>query len=103
MWFCEDISWAKFTIQKNGAQEKRLEKGNWKVDYVLSHTTPKKYIPEEALLPEHPWYVYDERTEVWLDTLEDKLEYEAWLCGHFHINKDVEKVHFLFGRYFKLL
>ena len=29
----------------------------------------------------------DNSTEEWLDTIEDKLEYEAWYLGHWHTDK----------------
>ena len=27
--------------------------------------------------------------------IEDKLSYDAWYCGHWHINKRIDKMHFL--------
>lgn len=38
----------------------------------------------------------DDSTERWLDRIEDTIEYNAWLCGHWHINKRIDRMHFLF-------
>jgi hypothetical protein len=38
----------------------------------------------------------DNSTAEWLDTIEDKLEYEAWYLGHWHTDKRIDKMHFLF-------
>ena len=38
----------------------------------------------------------DDSTERWLDTIEDHLSYKRWYCGHWHINKRIDKMHFLF-------
>ena len=34
--------------------------------------------------------------EEWLDTIEDKINYEAWYLGHWHTDKRIDKMHFLF-------
>jgi 3-oxoacid CoA-transferase subunit A len=39
----------------------------------------------------------DQSTEIWLDKIEESIEYKAWLCGHWHTDKRVDKVHFLFN------
>ena len=38
----------------------------------------------------------DKSTELWLDTIEKKLNYNAWYCGHWHMKKRIDKMHFLF-------
>ena len=75
---------------------KKLEKMNWKVDYVLSHTSPLKYEPVESFLPMIDQSTVDKTTEQWLDSIEDKLDYKRWYCGHYHIEKRIDKVCFLF-------
>ena len=37
----------------------------------------------------------DHSTEEWLDQIENKLDYNAWYCGHWHIDKRIDKMHFL--------
>jgi 3-oxoacid CoA-transferase subunit A len=78
--------------------ESRLELLKWKVDAVLSHTCPKKYMPTEYFLPmsesDRKWV--DTTTEEWLDELEGRLKYREWWCGHFHAEKFDHKMRFLF-------
>jgi len=74
--------------------EKQLS--NNKVDIVFSHTCPAKYIPTECFLPMIDQSTVDNSTEQWLDKVEDDLDYKAWYCGHWHTNKRIDKMHFLY-------
>ncbi len=65
--------------------ERVLEGCDWKVDVVLSHTCPLRYEPTEAFLPCLDQSTVDTCTEEWLNTIEERLSYERWYCGHFHI------------------
>lgn len=38
----------------------------------------------------------DDSTERWLDEVEESLDYNIWMCGHWHINKRIDKMHFLY-------
>lgn len=76
--------------------EEQLAKADNKVDAVFSHTCPFKYEPIEVFLPSIDQSTVDSSTEHWLDNIEDKLDYKAWYCGHWHINKHIDKIHFLF-------
>ena len=67
-----------------------------KIDVVLSHTCPYKYEPTEVFLPFIDQSTVDASTEHWLDKIEDSLNYKAWFCGHWHVNKRIDKMHFLF-------
>lgn len=63
---------------------------------VLSHTCPFKYEPTEVFLPMIDQSTVDASTEHWLDQIEEAIEYQAWFCGHWHVNKRIDKMHFLF-------
>lgn len=76
--------------------EKMLDDCDWKIDQVLSHTCPYGKIPTEAFLSGVNQKEVDNSTEKWLDIIESKLCYERWLCGHWHIDKIYEKLHFLY-------
>lgn len=76
--------------------ENALAARNWQVDLILSHTCPARYIPQEALLPGLDQSRADRSTENWLDTLAARTAYRRWYCGHWHINKAVDRVQFLY-------
>lgn len=75
----------------------KLENLNRKVDVVLSHTCPERYIPLEAFLSGIDQSTVDNSTEEWLGQVEKQLEYGTWLCGHWHINKRIDKLQFLYN------
>lgn len=76
--------------------ESALDTLSWRVDAVLTHTCPYRYIPREAFLGCVDQSTVDNSTEHWLDAIESRLNYKAWYCGHWHINKRIDKMHFLF-------
>ena len=65
-------------------------------DIVLSHTCPFKYEPTEMFLDCIDQCTVDDSTERWLDTIEESIQYKAWFCGHWHTDKRIDKMHFLF-------
>lgn len=77
--------------------EKKLDELGWKIDSVLSHTCPARYIPTEAFLSGINQATVDHSTEDWLDTIAERLDYSRWYCGHWHIDKHLEDFSFLFN------
>lgn len=67
-----------------------------KMDVVFSHTCPDRYKPIECFLAGIDQSTVDDSTERWLGDLERSITYSAWYCGHWHINKRIDKMHFLF-------
>lgn len=76
--------------------EHQLEKKDWKIDVVLSHTTPLKYEPVEVFLKDVDQSKVDKSTEIWLDNIEEKLSYDKWYCGHYHTKKKIDKMQMMF-------
>ena len=37
----------------------------------------------------------DRSTEEWLESLKEKLSYEIWYCGHYHIDKELGDIHMI--------
>lgn len=79
-----------------------LDKLGWKIDVVLSHTCPFSREPTEAFLSGLDQSTVDDSTERWLDMIERKLSYKKWYCGHFHIDKTIDKLRFLFNDFTEL-
>lgn len=76
--------------------EKQLKSFDWKIDYVFSHTCPRKYEPRELFLDCIDQSKVDKSTEQWLDDIESKLEYEKWYFGHYHGNKEMVHLEMLY-------
>lgn len=38
----------------------------------------------------------DKSTEEWLDTIEQQLAYKRWYCGHYHTEKIIDRMTFMF-------
>ena len=68
--------------------EAQLEKHNWNVDYIFSHTAPLKYEPIDMFLDFIDQSKVDKSTEEWLSMIEEKLAYKKWYFGHYHGNRE---------------
>lgn len=69
----------------------------WNIDGVLSHTCPFKYEPIDMFLNGIDQSKVDDSTERWLDEIEARLRYARWYCGHWHTDRTVDKMRFLFN------
>ncbi len=76
--------------------EAQLERWQWKVDYVFTHTIPLKYEPSDLFLDNIDQSIIDKSTEKWLDSLESRLTYYKWYCGHFHTDRDMGNIMILY-------
>jgi 3-oxoacid CoA-transferase subunit A len=65
------------------------------IDVIFSHTCPFRYIPAEALLDCYDQSKVDNSTERWLGKIEQEVDYKAWYAGHWHIDKHIDRMHFL--------
>ena len=90
-WFPDEQPSPEIRIQVENA----LEAEGWQIDQVISHTCPAKFTPIEAFIPWLDQSTVDRSTEEWLDAIEDKLTYQRWLCGHWHIDKAVGDFRFV--------
>ena len=82
--------------------EEQLAAENWRIDIVLSHTCPYSYMPMDAFLPNIPQQSIDNTMEKWLDTIEKRLDYSRWYCGHFHTDQSAGDIKFLWHEYTEL-
>lgn len=62
---------------------------------ILSHTCPLKYMPTEKFL-NYEVGAIDNSMEKFLDVIEDKMEYKKWYCGHWHTDKIIDKIRFVY-------
>ena len=98
------------TVKKK-VEDNLLREGN-RIYGMLTHTCPIDYLPTEMFLSTRQNAAIrrkprkanrkklfkpdiDRSTEIWLGTLEKQIRYEIWFCGHYHIDKPIDKIQML--------
>lgn len=79
------------------AVEARLDAAGWSVDLMLTHTCPLRHEPRESFFPGIDQTSVDKSMERWLDRIESRLDFKAWYCGHFHVDKQSGPLRFLYA------
>ena len=79
--------------------EKQLEKVDWSVDVVLSHTVPIEAEPVWAFIPGLDQSAVDKSTEKWLQYIYDNLEFSEWYAGHYHVESNECGIRIMFEDY----
>ncbi|NMA85008.1 MAG: serine/threonine protein phosphatase, partial [Epulopiscium sp.] len=79
--------------------EEQLEKVEWTVDIVLSHTVPVEAEPEWAFIPGIDQSSVDKSTEKWLQHIYDNLDFSEWYAGHYHVESVVENIRIMYEDY----
>lgn len=94
--------------------EQKLQNEGNKIYGMMTHTCPIRYIPTEMFISTRqnvdinrkkrktkPKKLFrpdiDRSTEKWLGELEEKLNYEVWFCGHYHIDKQIDKIQMMYN------
>lgn len=77
--------------------EQAVDAHGGKFDYVLTHTCPFFFQPTEVFLPVIDQSTVDTSTEKWLQTIYNKIHCQTWFCGHFHTDKVVDNVRFMYN------
>lgn len=72
---------------------KNLEKVDWKVDYVLTHTCPG-YVASQLVDDIYPG---EEALQRYFDQIAEKLEFEEWFFGHWHMDESVDNFRCLYN------
>lgn len=76
--------------------EAQLEKVNWQVDCVFTHTVPLPYEPVWAFIPGINQDAVDKSTENWLAWIEENLNYDSWYAGHYHVESQEGPIRIMF-------
>lgn len=90
MYRTEGITWFPEEIPSKEEYEegwKNLEKADFQVDYILSHTAPREVAAAIGY-----GELSDDEVELrqFLQRVADETEFTAWYFGHFHEDTDVE-------------
>jgi predicted phosphodiesterase len=70
-----------------------LDKHNWKVNYVISHTCSIKIFEEYNNYTIGLYKLPPTPVEEYFDILEEKLDFKHWYFGHYHDNGDIDNRH----------
>ena len=91
--------WFKDEQLTKEAMNTILEKVKGKhFDIVLTHTCLYKYEPREVFMLGLDQSKIDKTMEYFLDEIEENISYDKWYCGHYHTEKQIDKLEFMFGR-----
>ncbi len=97
----EHQSWWKEEMpdsEEYGTASENLEKYNYSIDYVLTHTGPLYLLRSLGCLPD----IHERELNGYFDWLYDRLDFKQWFSGHFHINAQKDKFHILIDDVIKL-
>ncbi|MBR1746824.1 MAG: metallophosphoesterase [Clostridia bacterium] len=65
-------------------------------DFVFSHTTPLSDIPEDGFADFPEPYYNGHHTEKYLQRVKENIAYGCWYAGHYHLEREYEKLHILY-------
>lgn len=82
--------------------EEQLDKCGWCVDYVFSHTVPIQYEPVWAFISGLNQDMIDKSMERWLQDIAEKLDFERWYAGHYHVESEEDQIRIMFEDYEEL-
>lgn len=97
---------------KKTVEHNLFAEGN-KIYGMLTHTCPFDYMPTEMFIStkqrarikkklrmdkskRHFTPDINHSTEIWLGELEKKIDYKVWFCGHYHIDKCIDKIQMMY-------
>jgi hypothetical protein len=80
-----------------------LEKCDWTVDYMFTHTMPSEYIDEFAKKQGYHFDRIEDPTARYLSFINGQMKsYDDWFCGHFHDDSRFGKVRVVYYDIIKL-
>lgn len=82
--------------------EQQLNKCGWHVDLVLSHTVPIETQPTWAFVQGVDESQIDRSTEIWLQDIYERLTFDKWYAGHYHVRTEYKKVRIMYEDYEEL-
>jgi predicted phosphodiesterase len=72
-----------------------LDKYNWEIDYILTHTIPMKILIDlvrEKLIPPLKYVDGERQLNHFLEEIYNKAIFKKWFHGHFHVNYEKEHI-----------
>ena len=99
----EGISWWREEIPSYAEMSRCLDsmaQCEYKVDYIVAHTCPSTLA--HIIVNEIGGVKNEDPTCGMLEHIVTSCEYKGFYCGHWHIDKDLGKFHFLYERIIEL-
>lgn len=92
--------------------EARLTAEGHRIFGILTHTCPIDYLPTEVFISARQTVSHaskckktglpkpfkpdiDRSTEEWLGKIEKQTAYRIWYCGHYHVDKQIDRIHMM--------
>lgn len=95
----KDYNWFKDEQLTQDEMNKILDKiehfNNY--DIILTHTCPLSVVPVDVFLPNIDQSTVDKTMERFLDEVDSKINYTKWFCGHWHIDRTVDRFRFVYS------
>lgn len=66
-------------------------------EYIFTHTCPIKYEPYDKFLTGIDQTQVDKTMENFFGELESTIRYKNWFCGHYHVDRKVDKVRLMYN------
>lgn len=96
----KNVSWweqEQPSIEEYEEALKNLDKHNWEVDYVITHTTSPTMMRKLGYNKENT------NLNKFFELLEKELSYKHWYFGHFHEDKVFEKHTAIYNKIIKII
>lgn len=82
------------TLEEYAEGRRNLEKHNWKVDYILTHTanieTIKLLAVRDRFCQVKAGAIEEAELDFYLEEIRGRAEYTKWFFGHFHRDLEIE-------------
>lgn len=96
----KNISWWEREMPSTQEYEegfKNLEKHNWEVDYIITHTCSSQLLDE---IQKYTVFTLEPADSLnkYLQIIENEVKYKHWYCGHFHEDEIMDEKHTLLYR-----
>jgi len=92
----EGISWWREEMPSQEEYSEaidNLNKNNWCVDYIITHTAPTSII--HTLETDHDVYNKENELSDFLEEIEKKTKYKKWFFGHYHLDKNINNKYYV--------
>lgn len=100
----EGISWWPEELPSKKEEDEgldNLDKHGWKVDYVITHGCPCEEHTKILAKYGCPNQVEYDSLNKYLSLIKEKLNYQRWFCGHYHVDDVCNGIEFLYDKIVK--